>query len=358
MPEDGTGEKVITGYEDKTLIVKDILFFVSYYMKHGSAGHDNIQHVVMSHYEDDDILNAKRLLWQKVRTGVLSKFINRTNSIQRSSKDINCSDIIQAFTDIDKQGYNEITFVGADFSRIPKINPEELHNISVLKRLESLEKNFALIESGTSHNQIQITDILTSLTHTKNNVATHEKLIMDINENISKNREDEKMQPDKNKTPNVKAIVDLSRPRSHSDSLLYQQEEKSYHDRKRNSDELKGKEWNKSQHLRKEKPYKGITQEEKYERDTQGRKHRDNNQDSDHGDHSKGTRRGSFIEHKNDNVFGSSKSSNIYDRSRFEIRRKDSTGFMLPTDQWKKACREQRISNNNSMMLFVYNVPQ
>ena len=39
MPdEDGTGDEIITEYDDKTLVVNEVLFYVSYNMRRGSAG--------------------------------------------------------------------------------------------------------------------------------------------------------------------------------------------------------------------------------------------------------------------------------------------------------------------------------
>ena len=76
-------EEIIPEHNDKKIIVNELLCYVSYYLKHGSAAPENIKHVVLSFYDEGDILMAKRVCWQCTKAGVLKKYEKRKKNVTK-----------------------------------------------------------------------------------------------------------------------------------------------------------------------------------------------------------------------------------------------------------------------------------
>ena len=147
------------------------------YLHRGSAAPENIKYVSMSFYDDSHVNEAKRLLWQTTNDGVLKKYEKRNDTSNRSSKDADMSDIMKAFSDIDKKRYDEVIYVCADASQMPNQNPEDLHDMAVQNRLQKLEQRLKVAEEGIFFNDVKITDAHDTIKDIYNSVATHEKLI-------------------------------------------------------------------------------------------------------------------------------------------------------------------------------------
>ena len=92
-----------THYENKNLLVNELLFYISYYVNHGSASPDNIRRIVLSFFDEEEISIAKRVLWKHVKAGILKKYEKRNDTSKRTSKEANVVDIFQAFVDMDKK---------------------------------------------------------------------------------------------------------------------------------------------------------------------------------------------------------------------------------------------------------------
>ena len=132
-------------YEDKLVVVNELLFYISNYCKDGSAAPKNIKRIITGFYDDSEVWVAKKVLWKFVDSKVLKKFEKRNDTHARSAKEANAEDIIKAFIDMDKADYEDAVFVAANIKRIPIQHPEHLHDLSILRRLESLEKSFKLV---------------------------------------------------------------------------------------------------------------------------------------------------------------------------------------------------------------------
>ena len=172
-------------FERKLVVVNELLFFVSNYCKGGSATPENIKRIVTGFYEDNEIWTAKKLLWKFVDQNIIKKFEKRKDTQARSAKVANTEDIIKAFTDMDKVNYEDALFVAADIKRVPTQHPEELHELSMVRRIEALEKNFKLVEAGTSGNQAQIGGIITSIGEMKGLIDSNTSLIHSIAQQVS-----------------------------------------------------------------------------------------------------------------------------------------------------------------------------
>ena len=54
-------------------------------------------------------------------------------------------DFLATPIDDDKKDYDKVIYVCADVSKMPKQHPEELHNLSVQNRLQSLEQRLKVV---------------------------------------------------------------------------------------------------------------------------------------------------------------------------------------------------------------------
>ena len=88
-------------YENKTLLVNEMLFYISHFVNCGSATPDNIRRIVLSSFDEEEISIAKKVLWKNVKEGVLKKYVGRNDTKGRTSKEANVADVMQAFSDMD-----------------------------------------------------------------------------------------------------------------------------------------------------------------------------------------------------------------------------------------------------------------
>ena len=193
-------------FERKLVVVNELLFFVSNYCKGGSATPENIKRIVTGFYEDNEIWTAKKLLWKFVDQNIIKKFEKRKDTQARSAKVANTEDIIKAFTDMDKVNYEDAVFVAADIKRVPTQHPEELHDLSMVRRIEALEKNFKLVEAGTSGNQAKIEGIISSIGEMKGLIDSNTSLIHLIAQQVSSNPSSHVSVPDQEECPCNKNI--------------------------------------------------------------------------------------------------------------------------------------------------------
>ena len=179
-------------YENKTHLINELLFYVSNYTKGGSCTPENIKGIVLSFYDEDMIWKAKQLLWNKVKDGILKKFERRNDTKIRTAKDANALDIVQAFQDMDKKSYNDVVFLAADINKIPREHPEKLHELSILDRLSVLENKSKIVENSSSRNYAGMVEIIDDIKKINGNIATNEKLIQDVAQQLEQEIQKEK----------------------------------------------------------------------------------------------------------------------------------------------------------------------
>ncbi len=100
-------------------------------------------------------LQAKQQLWcvvNKVKKRLLVKFKNRSTA-NRPDADANVDDIIKALLHMDTQGVQDFLFVSQHLKNVPN-PPEEINELSMPRRIESVEKKNEVLENGDNHTQI------------------------------------------------------------------------------------------------------------------------------------------------------------------------------------------------------------
>ena len=384
-------------YEGKLVVVNEVLFYVSNYCKGGSAAPENIKRAVTGFYEDSEIWVAKKVLWQFVDTGVLKKFEKRKDTQARSAKDANAGDIIQAFLDMDKVNYEKAVFVAANIRRVPKHHPEQHHDLSVLRRLESLENNSKLVESGSKANQVQISDIVSAIEQLKGSIASNESLINSIavqfsnipisseivsvpkegptlknNNNVNKNVENKKPIEVSEKGTDIGVRrwshpTDSKKPHEVKNPL---QEEN--HEKEDDSDYI-------NKHTQEERlrkgafhrnangPRRGIHEDEptstnRWRKDSYSEPFRkQKNMQIEHS----GSRPQALIHNRQPdyvNPKGSTSGGKARDDVFFPSKqinnRTDSSGFSFTKEHYKRMQYKQKKEESNSIRIFIYNVPK
>jgi hypothetical protein len=102
---------------------------------------DQIKTVILSHFTKEEIVQAKSLLWGKCsHLNVLDKNVHRVDTATRGAEEPSADDILSGLYKLytlDKPP----TFVvdAADISRLPKYEPGELLEPSMLQRLHTME---------------------------------------------------------------------------------------------------------------------------------------------------------------------------------------------------------------------------
>lgn len=77
-----------------------------------------------------------------------------------------------------------VVFVAPHLRNLP-VPPEDINELSIVKRLEAVEKKCDVIESSASHNQIEITTIKDNMSTMTDSIADHDKLIQALAQQIA-----------------------------------------------------------------------------------------------------------------------------------------------------------------------------
>ena len=88
------------------------------------------------------------------------------------------NDILEALSDLDKvEQLTSVRYVAFDLQKVPNVKPEKLNEVSMLVRLELLEKKMFNIENNLSENAVQVELVSTSCKSSAEQLKTHEQLI-------------------------------------------------------------------------------------------------------------------------------------------------------------------------------------
>ncbi len=150
IPSDEKGQK---------LVVCELLAYLSSAMQESSK--DMLKKSVLSFYSDEEVSTAKDILWNSYTEDMLGKKIRRNNG-ERSSKEKNVEDIVDAVLLIDqnRKQWEIVIFCAVDLKRIPKFSPEELDVVSVVDRLALIEKQMCDMKTLTSSHTAQLAGVV------------------------------------------------------------------------------------------------------------------------------------------------------------------------------------------------------
>ena len=131
------------------MIINEVLCYIIHRVQGNSA--ENCKRVLLNFYNEDEVINAKKVLWDAVSADHIGEYHDRRSTDRRPAIVEHLNDLFKAINDLDSLSL--LPDVAAqDLDRIPSVLPEVLNMLMVVQRLKDLER------SRDEH-----TDILTNM---------------------------------------------------------------------------------------------------------------------------------------------------------------------------------------------------
>ena len=119
------------------MIINEALCYVIHSL-HASTV-ENCKRVLMNFYNENEIITAKKKLWDVVDTDHIGPYQKRNTVDRRPAKVEHVNDIVKAIQKLDSINLLP-EFVAKDLDRIPSCLPEELNTLMLIQRVADLEK--------------------------------------------------------------------------------------------------------------------------------------------------------------------------------------------------------------------------
>ena len=121
------------------MIINELLAYAKHYMN--SSTIDNIKRVIQNFYDDEEIVEAKKVLWSECPDD-LGTMPERKSTERRKASVAHVDDIISALIKLD--ALNNIPEVLArNIDRLPDRQPEEINLLYIVQRIADLERTRA-----------------------------------------------------------------------------------------------------------------------------------------------------------------------------------------------------------------------
>ena len=133
--------------------INELLTYIIHYRNNSTI--NNIKKVIINFYNCEEILLAKKLLWELCKDR-LDLIIVRKSTEQRSSSEANLSDIVDALQKLDNEEAVIPNFVAVNLDRLPDKKPEELNIISVGNKISQLEDKSVNCDNVLSEHTIDL----------------------------------------------------------------------------------------------------------------------------------------------------------------------------------------------------------
>ena len=131
--------------DNPVTIVDALLSYVLFSLQNSNA--DSVRNAVLGHFTADQILHSKNSLWDKCSNEIIGEKMRRKDSVTRPEKEAHTQDIITAISKLDKSDNMPTILINAqDLHLIPRSHPEELNNISLVDRLNRMEKKMTNLQ--------------------------------------------------------------------------------------------------------------------------------------------------------------------------------------------------------------------
>ena len=165
---------------DSTMHVNELLTYCSFYMNNSTI--DNIKKIINLFYSEDDIIDAKKTLWEIAKDD-LGVFPVRKDTNKRTSSLAHVNDIFEALMKLDGMDKMPV-FVAINIMKLPDRQPEELNLLSMVDRLSDIEKRIK------NHEDILTSHAIDILSFKDNKISKPTIEITDTmlkNDNLNKN---------------------------------------------------------------------------------------------------------------------------------------------------------------------------
>ena len=127
-------------------LVNEVLMYAEFHRN--SASKENIVNTMCGFYSYDEIKIAKSILYERFgNLNILLNSAERRTTENRSDLMATSCDIIDDLFKLEESDI-KVLCCGSNWMRLPKINPEEITNISIADKLAQMEAKFAKYESA------------------------------------------------------------------------------------------------------------------------------------------------------------------------------------------------------------------
>ena len=141
--------------DNQNIIINELLTYINHYLNNSAIS--NIIKIANSFYSNEEVLEAKKILWNEY-SSELGSLKGRRDTDKRSCSEANLNDIIDALLKLDSE-QKMPKILAKNIERIPDRQTEELNMLFVLERLTKLEKTFKTHENLLSQVSIDIVKI-------------------------------------------------------------------------------------------------------------------------------------------------------------------------------------------------------
>ena len=156
--------------ENDKFFINELLAYLCHYVHNSTI--TNIKNIIVGFYSFEEIVKAKKLLWELGKDH-LDAYIERRTTDRRTCSEASLDDIVEAVKKLDMSS-NLPNFVAKNIANIPNNQPEELNLMYIVKRVNSLENKISTIDevliNNESHNEI-IKDKINSYVENVNNIV-------------------------------------------------------------------------------------------------------------------------------------------------------------------------------------------
>ena len=177
MDDIGTSHMVLNdGGQVQNCYVNELLTYLCYYINNSTLG--NIRRNIAIFYTCDEIIEAKKLLWNLSKDN-LDQYTERRSTDRRSCSEASLDDIIEAIKKLD--GLSKLpNFVARNVVKIPDRQPEELNILYAINRINNLEKKISSVDEALLNNDNFFVKINTELLTHKNLIVVNNEVNVDF----------------------------------------------------------------------------------------------------------------------------------------------------------------------------------
>ena len=144
-------------------IINPLLAYAIFSVNSGTIS--NISKAISGYFTLDEVCTAKTVLFTAC-TQLSAQ--NRRGSVQRSEKVAHIDDILAAIVNLDaSDDLPNVCISAKDLGRIPRSHPEELNDITLIDRLNQMEKKMSTMQShidSNMANHINLSDMVRQIT--------------------------------------------------------------------------------------------------------------------------------------------------------------------------------------------------
>ena len=191
---------------NKIFYVNELLAYLCFYIHNSTLG--NIRKSIVNFYSYEDIIEAKKLLWE-IGKSSLDAYTERRTTDRRTCSEASLDDMVEAIKKLDIMS-NLPSFVARNIENIPSRQPEEVNLMYIVSRINGLENKMGNVDDALINvdiaqqkikeeiepHKVKLDDLTAEFSKLKSSLSSYEFLneifnhdfIVDIIDNIFKSK--------------------------------------------------------------------------------------------------------------------------------------------------------------------------